>query len=111
MHRVTGPNAKQSHSKFVRPGAYAAWMDAPLAQTQKTATQNSCIPARPNAVQDECRVIAQTQKQPTQKFMARGAGATWMNAPRDWPKRKKQNPLNIRAARRGANAALDECTA
>jgi hypothetical protein len=26
-----------------------------------------------------------------------------MNAPRDWPERKKTEPLNIRAARRGAN--------
>jgi hypothetical protein len=66
MHRVTGPNAKNRPLKIVRPGA--------------------------NAALDECTVTGQRKKQILSKFSVarRGASATWMNAPRDWPKRKKQ---------------------
>jgi hypothetical protein len=56
MHRVTGPNAKHSHSKFVRPAQRNCGMNAlRLAQTQKTDLPKFMRPgAAQVATVDEC---------------------------------------------------------
>jgi hypothetical protein len=54
------------------------------------------------------RVTGQRKKQTLSNSCGPAAMLTWMNAARDWPKRKTQ-PLKIRAP--GAAQLRDECTA
>jgi hypothetical protein len=67
MHRVTGPSKEKAH-------LFSA-----------AARRSARLP-------DNEPRLAQTQKQSNPKFSTRrSASAARMNAPRDWPKRKKQS--------------------